>query len=363
MKSNNLRAWATTLSSNGIVLSCGIVTGVLTARFLHAEGRGAFAAILLFPQLLLDVGLLGVHEALTQRVASQQVGHEDSLSTAMVLCTALAGLAVLIGWLLVPVLLGPERAPLYSLARLYLTAVIPVNLLTLTFYALDHGKLRFGRYNLSRLALPVGYTLVTISLWLAGDLRIETLVAWNIAASIFALIVAAWFIRGSIRLRFVYAEAAILLSLAWRFNVTAALLGFSSQVDRLIVVKFWDDRNVGLYFVALTVSATAAKSLAHSFHTVVFPNIARRSGEQQRDYFAASLRHIMLLTSIAMVVMMAVSGWLVPILFGHEFVDAVVVARVLMLAQVPNTLRQVIVRALRGLGRACRVASPKQLRL
>src|SRR5438105_1988171 len=100
-----LSAWVSTFSANLLIVLCGITTGVLTARLLHAEGRGALAAIILWPQLLADVGLLCVHEPLTQRISSGAGEEQQTVSTALVLGVGLSLVASMLGVLLIPTLL------------------------------------------------------------------------------------------------------------------------------------------------------------------------------------------------------------------------------------------------------------------
>ncbi|HWQ57019.1 MAG TPA: lipopolysaccharide biosynthesis protein [Bryobacteraceae bacterium] len=344
-------AWASTFTANVAIMLCGVATGVVTARVLLPEGRGAIAAIMLWPQLLAEVGLFGIHEALTQRISSGKQAQEQTLSTALVLSAGLSAAAALLGYFLAPALLGHDRAQLVGLARLYTAIVVPVSGLTLALYGFDHGRLQFGRYNLSRVLMPSAYAMALVILWASGAARLGTILAASVGASIVGLCAAVYFVRRSLRFACAWREVPALLTLAWRFNVTAGLLMVSTQAERIIVVRFWDNRAVGLYFVALTVSATAAKALAHSIHTVMFPNMARQPGAAaQRAYLARGLRYTVLLAGSCTLALILCCSWMVPAVFGREFSAAVNITAVLVLAQFPNTLRQVAIRALRGLG-------------
>jgi O-antigen/teichoic acid export membrane protein len=346
------RAWGTTLAANAVLIACGIATGGLVARLLHADGRGALAAIVLWPQLLADVGLFGVHEALTQRISSESKGRETALSTAIVLSIVLGTAAAFLGVLIVPLLVGTDRPHIVALARWYIVAAVPVSFLTLVLYAYEHGQRRFSRYNTIRIGVPVTYAAATALLWAVGAAQLETIVAANAAAAIVGLIIALWVVR-PVGLRVSRAEAAALLKLSGHFSLTALLVVVSSQIDRILVVRFWDARSVGFYFVALTVSTTLFKGLAHSFHTVIFPNIAQyTSTEQQRVYLSRGLRHALLLACVSAAMLVPLTPWIVRLVFGQEFAPATELVVILLIAQIPATLRQVTVRALRGLGDA-----------
>ena len=345
-------AWTSTFGANIVVMLCGMATGIISARALHPEGRGALAALILWPQLLADAGVLGIHEALTQRIgACDRENRQKVLGTALVICLALSVIGVIAGFVAVPLLLGQDRANLFRLARWYIAIDVPANLLLLALYAFDHGQMRFWRYNLSRSVVPVFYGLGVAALFVTGAASVESILAANVASTLAGLCMTAYLARASLSLQFSRAEAAVLASLAWQFNITALLLLISSQADRIVVVKFWDNASVGLYVAALTVSTTGARALAHSFHTVIFPGMVRQPDlAAQSQYLARGLRHTFFLTCLSTAALMISCRYLVPLLFGKSFVEAVGVAIILLLAQIPNTLRQVAVRALRGIG-------------
>ena len=54
------------------------VQGILLARILGPEGRGEFAAIVAFPQMLLYLGLLGAAEIFARRAAQLPEGCSDT---------------------------------------------------------------------------------------------------------------------------------------------------------------------------------------------------------------------------------------------------------------------------------------------
>jgi len=60
--------WVFTFLTNALILAFGTFTGILTARLLHPEGRGALAAVLFWPEILAGVGICGLNEALVYRM-------------------------------------------------------------------------------------------------------------------------------------------------------------------------------------------------------------------------------------------------------------------------------------------------------
>lgn len=141
------------------------IQGILLARMLGPEQRGAFAAAVMFPQALLYLGLLGAPELFAGYAA---VGLPNDLlrrSAARYgfvagLITALA--CLLLNWLLIP---GNMRDQLPWAFVCALT--MPLQQIRLSVQAVDHGQRNLTRYNNVRLAaaaffpalLAVGFAL------------------------------------------------------------------------------------------------------------------------------------------------------------------------------------------------------------
>jgi O-antigen/teichoic acid export membrane protein len=84
----------------------------------------------------------------------------------------------------------------------------------------------------------------------------------------------------------------------------------------------------------------------------MFPSIARREKDTQRDYLAKGLRYAMFLIVTCSLLLAASIPIMLPLLFGRDFRAAIVPGVLLVMAYVPLALRQIIVRTLRGTGDA-----------
>ena len=85
----SVRATLTTTGTNVLVLALNLGTGLLTARFLGPEGRGEFAAMVLWPQFLASLLTLGLPQATTFNIVrhpeDQQAGHRRPACSSLVL--------------------------------------------------------------------------------------------------------------------------------------------------------------------------------------------------------------------------------------------------------------------------------------
>ncbi|EFI5239223.1 oligosaccharide flippase family protein, partial [Escherichia coli] len=67
------------------VMLLGIITGILTARTLGAEGRGIFAEFLFWPQLISSVLILGLNDATAYFTAKYTRSGQEISKSAIIL--------------------------------------------------------------------------------------------------------------------------------------------------------------------------------------------------------------------------------------------------------------------------------------
>lgn len=344
------RTWLSTVAINTAILACGIGTGVLVSRTLAPEGRGALAAVLFWPQLLLSVGMCSLQEAVTYRV-SQTKGEQRSLcSTTLWLALGLAALTSLVGYLMLPRLITQDRLDWLPLIRTYMLLYIPIGFISVALIAAELGYLRVTRYNFYHIVNPMTYLAVLTLLWALHAATVSNVVWASLCGTVSITALVLWQLRKELKIRPSVPEAWTLLNIAWRFHATAILVLATTQVDRFVVITLLDDRHVGLYAVALTFASSGITILSSSFHTLMFPNIARKDEAAQRDYLARGLRYAMLLIVVCSLPLVALMPVLLPFLFGKDFSAAVIPSMFLVGAYIPLALRQIIVRSLRGLG-------------
>jgi O-antigen/teichoic acid export membrane protein len=342
-------AWLGTLATNGAILLCGLLSGVLSARLLAPEGRGALAAVLFWPHLFTSLASFSLPAATIFRRARPDADPARVAATAAWLALGLAGLGALAGWLALPFLLrGSAAAPL---AQLYLLAFLPFNFLALALLALDQGDLRFLRYNLVRLLPPAVYLAGLLVLWALDAASVAALVWASWLGTALTALVRVYGGRAALRARPTLAEARRLLAFGARLHVAALLAVLLAAADRFIVVTFWDDRSLGLYVVALTLATAGLSLVTGAFNVLLLPRLVRaRDAAAQRRIMGETLRCVSLLLSVGTAVLLLLCPWLLPLLFGDAYAGAVGLCLVLLLAYLPLALRQVIVHGLCGTG-------------
>ena len=169
--------------------------GVILARMLGPEGRGAFAAAVAYPQMLLYLGLLGAADLFARRGAQLRagdVGGEAALRRAAAMYGVLTGLLTLAvcGVLIVVAMPGEKRA-LIPLALLAACSV-PLQHMRLAVQAVDHGLGNWSRYNLSRIAAAAAPPLLLLVIWGSGLGGVQVAVIGYLAATLATLPLCQW---------------------------------------------------------------------------------------------------------------------------------------------------------------------------
>jgi enterobacterial common antigen flippase len=342
-------AWLGTLATNGAILLCGLATGVLSARLLAPEGRGALAAVLFWPQLITALGFLSLPAAMVFRRSRPDADPAALAATGAWLALGLSAIGALAGWLLLPFLLQQSQAA--ALARLYLLAFVPVHFLALALLALDQGELRFARYNLVRLLPSAVYLAALLVLWALDAASVASLVWASWLGTALTAALRLCLCPKLLRARPSLAEARALLGFGARLHGAALLAALLAQADRFVVIAFWDDASLGLYVVALTLATAGPNMITGAFSTLLLPRLAAAGNiEARREIMGQTLRYATLLLTAAAAALLLVCPWLLPFLFGAAYAGATGICALLLLAYLPTALRLIIVHGLSGTG-------------
>ncbi|MGB8511112.1 MAG: oligosaccharide flippase family protein, partial [Pyrinomonadaceae bacterium] len=312
-------AW--TLAARVLMAANSVLTGVVVARKLGAEGTGALAVLNVTVAYAVQIGSLGLVSANTYFIAQDRrrlaPAWANSLAFGLVGGVALALLTV---WLAssAPHIFGDTPTRLVAVAALS----IPFQLLTLLGLNVFLAVGRVARFNLldtlAQTLLPVN-AVISLIIFGAG---LWTLITLNTAASIVVSICVVWMVA-----RYVRHERdergsrngvdAPLFASMMRYGMkihaqtVASLLLF--RVDLLVVKYFRGAAEAGVYAVATQVTLMLML-LPGVIATLLFPRIA---AEQDARGALACLvtRHtafVMLLICLAAVP----AVYALPLLYG-----------------------------------------------
>jgi O-antigen/teichoic acid export membrane protein len=331
-----------------------IISGPLVARMLGADGRGQLAALVLWPTVIAQLGGLGLPLAVTYELARGPAGAARAKRAVLLFAGPQAAILSAVHVAVLLFVLNGEPASIRA-AGLSTLVAVPAALAQQYGLAMLQGKQRFAAFNTLRLLPAAVYAGGVVALFVIGAGSIVSVVLVTMGANL-----AVGVTTLATGLRVVWgANAAVRpagVSAMVRFGLRGLLGSVSPiesfQLDQMVLALFLAKEALGLYVVGLAFTSLP-RLVSQSVGMVAYPNIAR-----QADATAArrSLWAFFWLT-MAMAVVIVLPLWLaagrlVPLFFGGDFRDAVVVTRILLPGALFAAGRRILSDGMRGRGYA-----------
>jgi O-antigen/teichoic acid export membrane protein len=319
---------------NAIVMLAGLVSGPLQARALGPAGRGELAAItvpLTIAPVLVGLGL-GAY-------AARASARNAPLGT---LIGTVAALLLLIGVVIAGV--SPAVADVFAAGRetVYVFLIIgfalmPFSLFTYLLWGVNQGLERWRPMAMNRLTPPVLGTAAIAILFALDELTLGTAAAVFLSVGVLAQLPLFNVLRSATRVRFdrrVAREALVFGFPAW----IATLGGYANfRLDQLLMIRLTSSAELGFYAVAATLAAFSV-ILTGSIQTAIVPRVARGD----RELAQRATRMSVTIVGTATVLAAALTPFVLPALFGHDFEPAVPMALILLAAGIPYAGVQVL---------------------
>ena len=333
----------------------GIVTGILLARGLPPAGRGAVAAMLLWPTIVVTIGDLGLANSFTYYTA-QRPSLVGWLRRAAVKASALQTLYLLplgVGVAYLG-LSGAGISPITG-GLILAAAFVPAALISRYTAAILQGRLELTAFYAIRLSMQLAAAVVMI-----GLLAVSGLTVWGaIAAYLSGLgVMTALTLILLARVPVPRASGPESSALSTRTFLGYGLRSLIGSLypmetlfaDQALVAIMLTPRDLGLYVSALAFSAPP-RLIGYAIGVAAMPEVAGAKSTEQR---ATGRRYVLMALLILLpitLVLLVLMGALVSGLFGSEYGQATTPARLLLLGGFAYAIRRVIGDCLRGVGR------------
>jgi O-antigen/teichoic acid export membrane protein len=331
---------------------CLLVSGPIVARLLGIDGRGYFAALNAWAIMVATVGALSVPTACTYFISREPT--QDGVVIAEAYRIGLVQVFVLTVVLNVLLLLWSRGKPLEVKTAIYPTLLmIPAVLAHRYALAILQGHRRFTAFNLMRLLPVASYAAAVTMLFLLHKNRLFiVVVAWvstSLLASIVSMAVALKRIRIDWRPQTDFKRRLLQFGLRGHIGAIAPLDNL--RLDQLAASIFLAPSALGLYAVAYAFT-NLPKFLSQSAGMVAYPEIARRkrSGHGNRllwRYFWG----VTVLNVTVMLALVLAMPFLIPLLFGQQFIASISIAQILLVGATFGASRRILADGLRGLGK------------
>jgi O-antigen/teichoic acid export membrane protein len=313
---------------NAFVTVLGVITGPLLARALGPAGRGTLAAIVVPLALAPWIASLGLPSYATRSAArGEPLG---------ALVGSVGTLAVIVG--AVAAAVGVPTAAVLAHGRnvvhtflLIGFSLLPIAGLGSLLFAIGTGLERWRLVVAARVTPFLLGAIGIVILFISHQLTVATAATVTLISGISAVIPLLTLLRQSGRLRFrlaVARESLVFGSKAWIGNLSALT---NYRLDQLLMIVLVDARQLGLYVVAVTVSGIS-QVLTGALTAVLPPMVAQGDRRLPRQALRTTLAAVVAVNAALAVL----TPWLLPLIFGSAFRDAIAMTWILLLAVLPS---------------------------
>jgi O-antigen/teichoic acid export membrane protein len=340
-----------TFSTSLAIQACGAATGILTARLLGPAARGELATVILWPVILSNLGLMGCNWVLAREVAKDPERECDWAAVGVIVGLSTAFLYLAAGNFLIPFLLPHDKAYLLPVARLCLW-VIPLEICNQVLLAVEHGRMRWHRYNYLRVSFFVSYLVFIGFIGVARRNQVRWFVLAILASQLLALLLRLWIQRRSLGAGKLQLHRCrhLLKAGGPYFGATISNLIWL-QLDTILVVSLLNAEAAGIYVVAAAF-ACGQSSLGDALGITSFAVLSNENNMKSREkIITETFRQSALVSCGAGLTLSSLIPLLVVPLFGFQFSRATRPAVILALAASLAGSTNILNQGLRGMGR------------
>jgi O-antigen/teichoic acid export membrane protein len=336
--------------SNLAVTASSLLIGILLSRILGAAGYGLYSSIIVVPVIVIGFTQLGIRRATMYHLASKKLPEDNIVSAVFILLLITSLLTILISGL-VFIFSESGKADPFLLTCIMIT--IPFVLCNVFAGGIFLGKQEILRANILN-AGPTFINLIFV-IFLVWILRLSVRGAFlalflgNLCMFFFVY----YIIRKSYHITWKYHEgimkSMVRLGIVFAFSIFIMLLNY--RVDIILLKKYSTLEQVGLYTVAVQI-AEQLFHVPYAIETIVLTRSAASSNAQASNRTVASIMRVSFLISILLGgVVYLVVPYLVPPVFGHDFVKSVPMIRGILPGVLVIVVFRILNSRLAGMGK------------
>ncbi|MGA7436107.1 MAG: oligosaccharide flippase family protein [Solirubrobacterales bacterium] len=342
---------AQTLATSIAGQALTLISGVIAARALGVEGRGLFAYLWLIPVTLVLLGGIGVPQATTFYVAREEGNAAGVVRISVRISLVLAALlttAYAVGLFLI----GGDDPRITTVEAILSVLLVPVFLASNLGIAALLGMKRYGTFNIARVAPPFFYALGATILFLLGHVSLLTILSASVLSFGTSAIVIWILVRRDLPSSGgeTAATPREIIGFGLRGVVGSVSPVDDVRIDQLLVGALMNARALGLY-VAAVAFCNLPRFIAYAIGSVSFPRIASAGSRAEAWALARkALRIFLALATVTVVSLFLLLPYLLPLLFGNDFKEAVGLGQILLIAAFFLALHRLLTELARGLG-------------
>lgn len=326
------------------------VTSILIARWLGSDGKGLYTSLLMVPNMMVTLGELGMRQSIIYYLGRKIYILNEIASTAIitVMCIVLPMIAVCF------VIFNTYYKDFFS-AMVQVTAVfiIPTTMLVKVLSGVFLGLNRVGVY--SKVAwIPATIELIfACILVLVFGMGLEGAIISLVLGSVFTIFYGLYNVKNDIEFRFSYYSVKVaksILSKGLLFALSLFIIQLNYRIDIFLLKGMVSMEDVGIYSVGVSL-AEVLWQIPAAITVVILARTATSNNESQKYKVSQSLRVSFFAMMSVSIIAIFMLNYLIPIIYGVDFIRSVSVNRILMIGVVIFTFYKILNSRIAGLGK------------
>jgi len=245
-----LKNISSVLITKVIVLLLGLVGTILIARGLGVEGRGIYAALLVYPSLLIALTEGGMRQAAMHYIGKNKAPDAEIIGTLFTY-TLIAGIGGYFAVYWLQFQFGQDQFT--QVMMLVAAAMLPATLAVNAIKGVFLGKERIKQFNKASWVQKILFVFIISVFYFSGNLNVTTAIFATLGAAVFNLFQALLFLRNSNTLSFKFSvqtffpmfKIGLVYALAF-FFITA-----NYRIDILLLSWLSNPVEIGQYALAV----------------------------------------------------------------------------------------------------------------
>jgi O-antigen/teichoic acid export membrane protein len=345
-----LKDLTSVFSSNIFIILAGLLVSVILTRKFGPEGFGIYSAILVIPLLVVSFAQLGIRGSSIYHVGKKQFDRRDIVSAVIMILvmTSVLGIIITASAFL---LINEEN---YS--RIYILLVllmIPFRLAIAYFGGIFIGNEQISRSNFINWFAEIVHLLAVLVFVLWFNWMISGALLALLLSHVVVTIWALYFLHAEFRIRFRIQWEVIknLLSMGFLFALSFAVIQLNFRVDILLLKELSTLEEVGFYSLGVSI-AEKLWQLPFAIGIVLMSRTANATDQEAINKTTAKLVRVSFLAGLAAsLVMILVSPWVVPLIWGVKFQPSIAVIQYIVPGILFVSIFRILSSRLSGIGR------------
>jgi O-antigen/teichoic acid export membrane protein len=343
-----LQSFLTNIGLTGL----NVISGVLLARMLGPVGRGELAAIQALPLIVTALGQLGLNEAVIY-FGGRDRERVGRYSISACLLTFITGVPIVLGCALLTPRVLSEHSPEVILASQLFLGMLFLNALDGVAIASARALHRIALWNVLRTLPRVMWVVMVVAYFVVGNAAPGRIALTYLVLHALLIPFLIWAVRDLIRPHWKPVPALWPQMLKYGLPVAAGVAPrmLNERLDQLVVAAMLPPAELGLYAVAVAWTGLAQLP-AMTITAVALSKITgMRELDAQLSFIRKAVLAVAVTATLASLALALATPWVIPFVFGEEFVGATSLAYILLVAVVVRGIAWMIQVGAQGIGK------------